>query len=83
MPRYYFDLSGDLDRPDPAGTELIDLASARHEAFLRGATLLSAHDASRPFNEDWRLDVTDEHGFVLFRLDVTTDTIPTCSDQDG
>lgn len=83
MPKYYFDLTGDMDRPDPTGTELCDLASARHEAFLRGAALLSAHNAGRPFNEDWQLDVTDEHGFVLFRLDVKTDTVPTSSDQDG
>ena len=83
MPRYYFDLTGDVDRPDPAGTELHDLARAKHDAFLRGAALLSAQDPERPFDEDWRLDVTNEHGFVLFRLDVTTDTVPTSSDQDG
>ena len=71
MPRFHFNVYDGVSALDPTGTELTDWPTARLEA-VRLAGALMADDAQQiAVGEDWRLEVTDEAGLVLFRLDVT------------
>ena len=71
MPRFHFNVHDGADLPDRTGTELADWQDARLEAIrLAGAIL--REDARRiALGEDWRMEVTDETGLMLFRLDFT------------
>lgn len=56
-------------------TQVADLASldaARVEAARRSGQLLSEHAAQLWVDEDWRMDVTDEKGLVLFVIIIST-----------
>jgi hypothetical protein len=68
MPRYYFHVYDGISSVDAEGTELADIAAARRDAVkLMGRIMLD--DAQAAWNaDDWRLDVTDEHGLTLFSL---------------
>lgn len=71
MPRYFFHVHDGVDLRDEDGTELSDIRAARVEA-VRFAGEVIANDADRrSLGEDWRLEVTDEAGLILFRLDFT------------
>ena len=69
MPRYFFNIYDGVDELDLTGTELEDWTEARLEA-VRFAGVIIRDDAKRlALGEDWRLEVTDDVGLVLFRLD--------------
>jgi len=71
MPRYHFNLHDGVSQPDPDGTELPDLDAAREGAVrLVGELLQDGYKGIMP-GDDWRLEVTDESGLILFRLDFT------------
>lgn len=60
----------------PETVELPDLAAARRESVRRtGATLVLDAHTFLP-SGDWHLDVTDEAGTLLFRLDVAMTVAP-------
>jgi hypothetical protein len=69
MPRFYFHIFDGRDHRDDEGTELSDFQDARVEA-IRYASEILRDDAHRiAFREDWHMDVTDEVGLILLRLD--------------
>ena len=70
MPRYHFIVHDGTDLDDPDGTELPDLQTARIEAVkLAGGLLL--HSASQFWSTpDWHIEVRDDNGLSLFRIDV-------------
>ncbi|KMO44145.1 hypothetical protein VQ03_04200 [Methylobacterium tarhaniae] len=71
MPRFHFNTYGNRNHPDDEGVELPSWAAARHEA-VRMAGLLIADGAERvPLEQGWHMEVTDERGRVLFRVDFT------------
>lgn len=75
MPRFHFDIrAGQAGRPgearpDPAGTDLPDLLSARAEALRLAGTIVGDAAARAHLGEDWRIEVTDEAGLPLFVLE--------------
>ena len=71
MPRYYFHVYDGRSAPDAEGTELRDWPAARRGAIqLAGVLIAEQADALAP-GEDWRLEVADERGLILFRLDLS------------
>ena len=69
MPRFHFNVYDGVINLDQNGIELAGWIEARVEAIRRAGVIL-ADDAKRiAVGEDWRLEVTDDTGLILFRLD--------------
>ena len=69
MPRFHFNVYDRVCVLDTEGTELPDRQAARLEAVRYAGALLVDEAQHVARGEDWRMDVTDEVGLVLFRLD--------------
>lgn len=68
MPRYHFNVHDGFDLPDPEGSDLPDLRAARIEAVRYAGSLLHDHAVTFWDHDDWRMEVTDEAGLILFSL---------------
>lgn len=69
VPRFHFNTYDNVTVLDPEGTELADWDEARLEAIRLCGEILK-EDAKRvALCEDWRMEVTDDTGLVLFRFD--------------
>jgi len=68
MPRYFFEVHDGTFFPDSEGTELADLPAARIAAVELAGGLL--RDGAEAFwrGHNWRVDVKDRSGAVLFAL---------------
>lgn len=71
MPRFYFSTYDGVSAPDLEGTELPDWNAAREEAIHLAGALLRDSAKQVALGEEWRMEVTDETGLILFRLDFT------------
>jgi len=68
MPRFHFHVHDGCSTLDPEGTELPDPQAARLEAIRIAGDILK-HDAHRiALGEDWRIEVTDDTGLILFQM---------------
>ena len=68
MPRFHFHVHDGCSVLDPEGTELPDPQAARLEAIRIAGDILK-HDAHRiALGEDWRIEVTDHTGLILFQM---------------
>ncbi|MGH1572914.1 DUF6894 family protein [Methylobacterium sp. P31] len=68
MPRFHFHVHDGYSELDTEGTELSDWQAARLEAIRLAGDILK-HDAHRiALGEDWRIEVTDHTGLVLFQM---------------
>jgi hypothetical protein len=76
MPRYHFHVADGRDYPDLQGTELADLAAARHEALRFTGALLSQPEHDFWNGEDWSMRVTDERDLTLFTLNFCATNAP-------
>ena len=71
MPRYHFNVHNGYTSLDADGTELPDWRAALSEAIrLSGMILADDHDRL-VLGEDWRMEVLNETGLMLFRLDLS------------
>lgn len=75
MPRYHFNVHDGADIPDRDGTELASVSVARVEAVKLAGRLLMDEPARFWDGSDWHLEVTDERGHILFRLDFAAKNI--------
>lgn len=80
MPLFYFNVHDGADLPDPDGVDLPDLDAARQEAVRRTALVLAGNNTRLLSDADWRLDITDERGNVLYWIDVAAESV---SDAQG
>ena len=71
MPRYYFNTYDGHTTLDKEGAELSGLRAARRRAIRLAGTLIESDVARLQLGEDWRMEVTDDQGHLLFRLDFT------------
>jgi len=76
VPRYYFHVFDGADYIDREGTELPDWDAARTEAIRFAGEILKDEAKRVGLGENWHLQVTDETGLTLFRLDFTVTPSP-------
>ena len=69
MPRFHFNVYDGVCVLDTEGTELPDWQAARLEAIRYAGALLVDDAQHVAHGQDWRMEVTDDTGLVLFRLD--------------
>ena len=69
MPRYHFNVYDGPAEMDVDGSELSNVQQARIEALRLAGVII--HDAATRanFGEEWRVEVTDDTGLMLFRMD--------------
>jgi hypothetical protein len=81
VPRFYFNIFDGVSTPDDTGTELADWKEARVEAVRLAGALLK-DDAERvALSDEWRLEIADDYGLVLFRFDFISLEAPVLSSQ--
>ncbi|MDR4305661.1 hypothetical protein IHQ68_03365 [Chelatococcus sambhunathii] len=68
MPRFHFNVYDGETSIDEAGTELPDLVFARREAIRYSGELLEDAGRREGLGPEWRMEVTDESGLILFAL---------------
>ena len=76
LPRYHFHVHDGSTRVDADGTDLPDLQAARREALKRAGAIIGDAGARADFGEEWRLEVTDHAGLMLFRMDFVVAASP-------
>lgn len=69
MPRFYFKVFDRRLMIDEEGTELTDVREALVEAVHLAGSLIRDDAESLAAGEDWRMEVTDERGLIIYRLD--------------
>ncbi|MHB8286100.1 MAG: DUF6894 family protein [Caulobacteraceae bacterium] len=70
--RYFFHVYDSISIVDKVGVELESLAEAQVEAVCRtGRYLLSAPEMFW-HSDTWHMEVTDNKGFLYFRIDMRT-----------
>lgn len=69
MPRYYFHIHDGRSIIDTDGTVLDDTAQARRMAIRMSGRYFDKEADLVSLGEEWRMEVTDERGLILFRLD--------------
>lgn len=79
MPRFHFNVYDGVNEIDREGTELGDCDEARIEAMRLSGEILKNTAHRLALGEDWRMEVTDERGLILFRLDFTVMEAPVLS----
>ena len=68
MPRYFFHLYDGSSAPDQDGTELPDIYTAQAQAIRTSGEILRDMGAKFWDGTDWRLEVADARGQILFIL---------------
>jgi hypothetical protein len=69
MPRYFFNIHDGKNIIDRDGTVLADLAEARVDAVdLAGRSIAEMGEEFWTRDHEWRLEVLDENGRLLFTL---------------
>jgi hypothetical protein len=76
VPRYHFIVRDGTSLDDTDGTELPDLETARAEAVRLVGGLLRDAPANFWRVREWHVEVRDDSGLSLFRLDVTSSNAP-------
>lgn len=71
MPRFHFNVHDGQGIADTEGFELPCRDTARREAIVLSGALIRDRAREFRFEKDWRLEVTDESGLILYRLDFT------------
>ncbi|MDP4026856.1 hypothetical protein Q8W71_30720 [Methylobacterium sp. NEAU 140] len=68
MPRFHFNVHDGVSRLDLEGTELPDWRAARLDAIRLAGEILRDEAERVALGEDWRIEVTDHTGLVLFQM---------------
>ena len=71
MERFHFQVRTNSHALLAEHVELPGLDEARVEAARRAGDLLKAHAGRLWTDEDWRMDVTDESGLILFVIHIS------------
>ena len=83
MPRYHFHIHDGRAVRDEDGIELADAQVARRDAIRLAGQVLDDEAFRLPLGEDWMMEVTDETGLVLFRLDFHVTDAPAVRKRDS
>ena len=66
MPRYFFNVVDGVAMEDMEGIVLPDFPAARLEAIRRAGEILQNNALSVALGDDWRIEVREERGIILF-----------------
>jgi hypothetical protein len=70
VPRYHFNVLDGVSEYDEAGTEMSGIAEAKREARRYAAGMLADSALIHNPDDEWRIEVTDHHGLILFSLEI-------------
>ena len=76
MPRYHFNLHDHRFVPDPEGSDLVDLEAAKRQAIRLAASILSVRPEEFLHSAEWRVEVTDSGGILLFTVGLAVTSAP-------
>ena len=76
MPRYYFNLHDHRYVPDPDGSELAGLEAAKRQAIKLAASILAGCPEEFLGSKEWRVEVTDRGGILLFTVGLAMTLAP-------
>lgn len=76
MPRYHFNLHDHRFLPDHEGSEYRDLVEAKRQAIKLAANILSVRPDDFLGSTEWRVEVTDENGVLLFTVGLSVIVAP-------
>jgi hypothetical protein len=79
MPRFYFNVYDGKDIVDDVGTDLPDIVFARREAIRYSGALLEDEAERLSLGEEWRMEVLDGTGLMLFCLNFMVTASPAVS----
>ncbi len=82
MPRYHFNVYDGVTLLDKKGVELPDTKFARREAVRYAGVLLEEGARLESLGPEWRMEVTDTTGLILFRLDFFVTPSPVMKPSD-
>lgn len=68
MPRYHFNLHDHRYVPDIEGSELNDFDAAKRRTIKFGAAILAGQPDEFLGATEWRVEVTDQSGVILFAV---------------
>ena len=69
MPRFHFNVLDGVSILDEEGTEFPNWEEARTVAIRLAGEIFKDNAQHLSLGAQWRMEVTDEEGFVLFRMD--------------
>lgn len=69
MPRFHFHVRDGVTILDERGVELASWEEARLEAIRYAGEIFKDNPQRVKLGEDWLMEVTDEQGLILFRVD--------------
>ncbi len=69
--RFHFQVRTETHALLAEGGELSSKEEARAEAARRIGTLFTEHAAQLWVDEDWRMDITDEKGLILYVIQIS------------
>jgi len=72
MPKYFFNVYHDGQKPDFEGEELLDSNTAWHEATVTAGKLIQDMGGRLKPGQDWLLEVTDEFAQPLYVIHLHT-----------
>lgn len=70
VPRFHFNLSDGHPTVDARGTVLDGYEAARRHAIGLAGTMLVEESCEPWLGDEWRVEVTDERGLILYRPDI-------------
>lgn len=82
MPRYFFNIHDGVAYPDREGSDHPDWESAQREAITVAGSMIADNARRKELGEDWQMEVTDEAGLILFRLDFHVALAPVLSGRN-
>jgi hypothetical protein len=83
MERYQPNLHDGSTIPDAAGTDLPDWQSAWLETVRRAGEILKWDAQRLALGEDWRIEVADQTGLILFQLTFRVVEVPVMQRSSG
>ena len=67
-PRYHFNLHDHRFVPDPEGSEFANVDAAKRQAIRLAAAILGNFPEEFLTSNEWRVEVTDSEGVLLFTI---------------
>ena len=70
MPLFHFNVLDGVTDIDKEGTDLPDVDAAWREARVLASEMIKSDREWEKLGDDWRIEVTDHAGIILFRIDI-------------